>query len=108
MRMPSESQVGELLETVLSPLGQFAVRATRAMTPRLRRPLGRMRTASPTARSLMAGGSATFVLRCVGMMLAFAGALLAARVLGAHDYGQYAWAYSWATLLQLVTVIGCD
>ena len=42
------------------------------------------------------------------MALAFLSTLLLTHGLGASDYGLYAWAYAWVSVLSLVGVLGFD
>ncbi len=60
-------------------------------------------------RSMMMRGSAgAFGLRALAAILTFAVTLLLARFLGATEFGYYAWALSWMTILRLVVTLGYD
>lgn len=55
---------------------------------------------------MVRGASGTFVLKVVNTALALAISLILARILGAQEYGVYAYAISWASLLSIPTVLG--
>jgi O-antigen/teichoic acid export membrane protein len=57
---------------------------------------------------LASGSSATFASRITGIALGFGGSVLATHFLGPANFGAYAWGFAWATLLQLIAVIGFD
>jgi O-antigen/teichoic acid export membrane protein len=50
----------------------------------------------------------TLLLRAASGVLALAGALLLARMLGASRYGAYAWAVAWVTVLSIPGKLGMD
>jgi O-antigen/teichoic acid export membrane protein len=58
--------------------------------------------------SLALGSLGTFAIRGGGMAMAFLSTLLLTHGLGAQDYGLYAWAYAWVSVLSLVGVLGFD
>lgn len=52
--------------------------------------------------------TSTFALRLAGRGLTLASAIVITRLLGAHQYGIYAYAIAWTTLLTVPTSIGAD
>ncbi len=62
-----------------------------------------------TLRAHMVRGTVgTFVLKVLNTVLAFGTSLLLARLLGAKEYGVYAYAISWASLLSVPAVMGLN
>jgi len=62
-----------------------------------------------TLRAHMVRGTVgSFALKVVNTVLAFGTSLLLARLLGAKEYGVYAYAISWASLLSVPAVIGLN
>jgi O-antigen/teichoic acid export membrane protein len=47
-------------------------------------------------------------MRIGSLALGFISTVILARYLGASDYGTYAWALAWTTVLQLITTLGLD
>lgn len=67
-----------------------------------------LRGASPLRRAVLVGSVGTLGLRLTALGLTFTWTLLLARLLGAQEYGMFAWSFAWATLLQLASVSGMD
>ncbi|RLB05044.1 MAG: hypothetical protein DRG83_03450 [Deltaproteobacteria bacterium] len=62
-----------------------------------------------TLKAYMVRGTVgTFALKVVNTVLAFGTSLLLARLLGAEEYGVYAYAISWASLLSVPAVMGLN
>jgi O-antigen/teichoic acid export membrane protein len=62
-----------------------------------------------TLRAHMVRGTVgTFVLKILNTVLAFGTSVLLARLLGAKEYGVYAYAISWASLLSVPAVMGLN
>lgn len=57
---------------------------------------------------MVRGTMGIFVLKILNVVLVFGTTLLLARLLGAKDYGIYAYAVSWASLLSVPGVMGLD
>ncbi len=57
---------------------------------------------------MVRGTVGTFALKVVNTVLAFGTSLLLARLLGAKEYGVYAYAISWAQLLAVPAVLGLN
>ncbi len=59
-------------------------------------------------RRMLVSASATAILQGVSGAMAFVLAVLLARFLGSRDYGIYALAYAWATLLTVPAILGLN
>jgi O-antigen/teichoic acid export membrane protein len=57
---------------------------------------------------MLSGALGTLILRCGAAVFAFLSTLILARHLGASGYGTYAWAFAWASVLQIITTFGFD
>jgi len=57
---------------------------------------------------MVRGTVGTFALKVLNTVLAFGTSLLLARLLGAREYGVYAYAISWASLLSVPAVMGLN
>lgn len=55
---------------------------------------------------LMRGGVSAISVNVLGVGLAFLSQLVLARVLGAHEYGLYAYVFAWVMMLGLLSVLG--
>lgn len=56
----------------------------------------------------MRGAAGTLALRVLATVLMSGATLLLARFLGAKEFGYYAWALSWVTILRVVITLGYD
>jgi len=77
--------VGELVRVLLGKEGQGTLKA-----------------------HMVRGTVGSFALKVVSTLLAFGTSLLLARLLGAKEYGVYAYAISWASLLSVPAVMGLN
>ena len=69
--------------------------------------LGQEKIGSLRSR-LTKGAAGTFGLNVAGTGLSFIASVLLARLLGAKDFGTYAYAMTWVGFLSFLTVLGFD
>ena len=59
-----------------------------------------------TRQTLLSGASSTFLVKVVGAFLTFTTQIFLARMMGAKDYGYFAYATSWMLLLAIPAQLG--